>query len=172
MLNFYIADIPECKTFFLVRWGSKTSLPCHNCLFNKNEFALNKRVIGRFLSDTLTYLTRVEIGFAAPKERIQNKSMYLISPVLPEFPFIGLHIFIDTSKIFRFESLISLFFGISQLLKEYLSCCSSDQLQTSNAMRYQYLQSKLLAKSTLDLMAIYSSFSLTPAIVLLYPQIF
>lgn len=48
----YNSDIPSSEDMLILRRGSKTFLLCHNCLLNRNKFAMNKRGAERSLQHT------------------------------------------------------------------------------------------------------------------------
>lgn len=91
MLSSYIADITKCDDMLILKCGTKTSSPCHNCLMSKNKFASRQASTKRTLKNSLDMLASAKSGTLSAEVELQIKPVLCIPPVPFEFSFIAIH---------------------------------------------------------------------------------
>lgn len=130
-------------------------MPCQNCLVQKNKLNLNGFGKKWIFSEIQTFLSELKKRSVIAEHQHQQSYMLPITPVLSQFPFIGVCNLSDLYAIFRFEPMHALSVGILKMLRDCLVSYLSDSMRFSAAMKYCFFQSMPsleISKTVLELL--------------------
>lgn len=109
-----MADISEWEDMILLKRNTTSSFSCHISLTKVASFNLNRtsKIWNFVVSSTL--LKETSTGHLFAQQTIAEHSKLPLPSVLFRLPMVGIHSFVDTYPIFRFNPMLGLALGLKR----------------------------------------------------------